>query len=81
METTLAKKSTSFRLSEPLLNALKREARKANRSLSNYVECVLSDSVYREPNKETLEAMREAESVAELETLDLNNFKKYMASL
>jgi hypothetical protein len=62
METIASKKLMSFRLNETLLNALKREAKKANRSLSNYVECVLSDSVYSEPNKATLDSVIEARS-------------------
>ncbi|MDR1172869.1 MAG: toxin-antitoxin system HicB family antitoxin, partial [Bacteroidales bacterium] len=39
------KKSVAFRLNENLLNRLKEEAKKANRSLNNYVECVLIDRV------------------------------------
>jgi len=45
-----------------LLDKLKKEARKRNRSLSNYVECILMESVYHEPNETTLAAMKEAES-------------------
>jgi len=64
-----------------LLDKLKKEARKRNRSLSNYVECILMESVYHEPNETTLAAMKEAESGKELETLDLDNFKNYVSSL
>lgn len=39
------------------------------------------DIIYRKPNAITLKAMQEAESGNELETLDLNNFKDYVASL
>ena len=60
METKTTKKPTAFRLNEWLLNRLKEEAKKNNRSLNNYVECILMDSVYFEPNAETLEALREA---------------------
>jgi len=60
MEARTIKKPTAFRLSEELLAKLKEEAKKANRSLNNYVECVLLDSVYYEPNEATLEALREA---------------------
>ena len=60
MGTRAIKKPTSFRLDEALVVRLKEEAKKANRSLSNYVECILMDSVYTEPNEETLEALREA---------------------
>jgi hypothetical protein len=41
-------------------DVLKEEAKKANRSLSNYVECILMDSVYTEPNEETITAIEEA---------------------
>jgi len=60
MGTRAIKKPTSFRLDEGLVGRLKEEAKKANRSLSNYVECILMDSVYTEPNEATLEALREA---------------------
>jgi len=55
-----AKKQTAFRLDKSLVSKLKVEAKKANRSLNNYVECILMDSVYNEPNETTLEALREA---------------------
>ncbi|MDY9918092.1 MAG: hypothetical protein U2P89_04380 [Proteiniphilum sp.] len=37
--------------------------------MNNFLETILFDAVYRELNEETLSAMREAESGAELETL------------
>lgn len=75
------RKQTSFRLREDLLQALQREARKANRSLNNFVESTLMDAIYSEPNEETPAAMEEAESGIELETLDLDDFKGYVKSL
>lgn len=84
MSTTgflMNKKQTAFRLSEDLLNRLRVEAKKENISLNNYVESVLMDVVYRKPNKETLEAIKEAKEEKNLETLDLKNFKKFVASL
>ena len=56
-------------------------AKKENRSLNNFVESVLWDAVYREPNEETLTAMKEAKENGNLETLDLDNFEKYVDSL
>ena len=56
-------------------------AEKENRSLNNYVESVLLDAVYREPNEETLAAMKDAKENGNLETLDLDNFEKYVESL
>lgn len=81
MEAIIDRKQTSFRLSTDLIDRLREAARKENRSLNNFVESVLMDTVYRKPNTVTLDAMREAESGKELETLDLNNFKDYVASL
>ncbi|MPM65353.1 hypothetical protein SDC9_112248 [bioreactor metagenome] len=46
METRTAKKQMAFRLNENLVSKLKEEAKKENRSLSNYVECILMESVY-----------------------------------
>jgi hypothetical protein len=49
-------------LNANLIGRLKEDAKKENRSLSNYVECILMDSVYNEPNETTLEAIKEARS-------------------
>lgn len=78
---TVIRKQASFRLRRDLLECLSQAARRNNRSLNNYVESLLMKSVYPEPNKETLEAMREAESGVELETLDLDNFDEFVRSL
>lgn len=67
------RKQTAFRLRADLLDRLKAAARKENRSLNNYVESVLLDAVYGEPNEETLAAMKEAKENKNLETLDLDN--------
>ena len=75
------RKQTAFRLRTDLLDRLKAAARKENRSLNNYVESVLLDAVYREPNEETLAAMKDAKENKNLETLDLDNFEKYVESL
>lgn len=67
------RKQTAFRLRTDLLDRLKVAAKKENRSLNNYVESVLLDAVYREPNEETLAAMKDAKENKNLETLDLDN--------
>ena len=56
------KKNQSFRLSVALIDRLKQLAKVQNRSLNNYVETVLLDAVYRQPNDTTLSAMKEVES-------------------
>ena len=75
------RKQTAFRLRTDLLDRLKVAAKKENRSLNNFVESVLLDAVYREPNEETLTAMKDAKENGNLETLDLDNFEKYVDSL
>ena len=75
------RKQTAFRLRTDLLDRLKVAAKKENRSLNNFVESVLLDAVYREPNEETLTAMKDATENGNLETLDLDNFEKYVESL
>ena len=75
------RKQTAFRLRTDLLDRLKVAAKKENRSLNNFVESVLVDAVYREPNEETLTAMKDAKENGNHETLDLDNFEKYVESL
>ena len=75
------RKQTAFRLRTDLLDRLKVAAKKENRSLNNFVESVLLDAVYREPNEETLTAMKDAKENGNLETLDLDNFEKYVECL
>ena len=58
------KKNQSFRLSIELIDKLKQMAKRQNRSLNNYVETLLLDAAYHEPNAVTLAAMEEAESGA-----------------
>ena len=77
----LDRKQTAFRLRKDLLERLKIEARKENRSLNNYVESVLMDAVYRTPNEETLAAMKEAKENQNLEKLNLGTFEDFMKSL
>lgn len=62
MATTVIRKPASFRLRTDLLEGLKRNAARENRTLNNYVESVLLDIVYKEPNEETKAAIKEAMS-------------------
>ena len=58
------KKNQSFRLPVDLIDRLKQLAKRQNRSLNNYVETLLLDAAYHEPNATTIAAMKEAESGA-----------------
>ena len=62
MDIALEKKAHVFRLPAYLLDRLKELARKDRRSLNNYVECLLLDAVYHEPNEETIAAMNDAKA-------------------
>lgn len=57
---TIVRKPVSFRLRVDLLEGLKKNAARENRTLNNYVESVLLDIIYHEPNDETVAAIEEA---------------------
>lgn len=75
------RKQTSFRLREDLLQILQEQAKKANRSLNNFVESTLMDAVYSEPNDETIAAINEARSGKYAGTIDVSSFDAFMKSL
>ena len=83
MDIALPKKNQSFRLPVALIERLKLLARRENRSLNNYVETVLLDAAYHQPNATTLAAMREAESGALKETpaLDMSSIEAMEKSM
>lgn len=62
MDITLEKKAHVFRLPAYLLDKLKELAAKDRRSLNNYVEGLLLDAVYNEPNELTRQAMEDAKA-------------------
>mgnify|MGYP002624916066 FL=1 len=62
MATTIIRRPASFRLRADLLEGLKRNAARENRTLNNYVESVLLGIVYEEPNEVTKAAIKEARS-------------------
>ncbi|MBK5247306.1 MAG: toxin-antitoxin system HicB family antitoxin, partial [Peptostreptococcaceae bacterium] len=71
---------TAFRLNTDLLKRLKTEATKENRSLNNYVESVLMDVVYNEPNEETKEAIEEARSGKSAGIVDTSSVEAFFKS-
>jgi hypothetical protein len=81
MSTAISRTQASFSLSDELLERLRDEAKSHNRSLDNLVESVLMAFVSHIPNATTLAAMHEAETSDDLETLDLDNFSKFVDSL
>ncbi len=62
METTIRRKQTSFRLRTDLLEEMKTAAERENRTLNNYLESLLLNYFYNEPNEVTKAAIDEAMS-------------------
>lgn len=62
METTIRRKQTSFRLRTDLLEEMKSAAERENRTLNNYLESLLLNYFYSEPNEVTKAAIEEAMS-------------------
>ena len=60
METTIRRKQTSFRLRTDLLDFMKEDAERENRTLNNFLESLLLDYYYHEPNAVTKAAIEEA---------------------
>ena len=81
MQTKTAKVQTAFRFDRDLINRLKIKAKRENRSLNNYVETILMDVVYDEPNDETVAAINEVRSGKNLERLDMDGFDGFVAGL
>jgi hypothetical protein len=81
MEAIINRKQTSFRLNTDLINRLRQAAIKQNRSLNNFVESVLMDAVYNEPNEETKAAIEEVKTGKVAGTIDMKNFDTFMKSV
>lgn len=57
MEAVIQNKAIMFRLNVDLIDRLKEMARREHRSLNNFVECILLDVAYNEPNEVTKAAI------------------------
>lgn len=58
--TTIQRRQTSFRLRTDLLDDMKIAAQRQNRTLNNFLESLLLDYFYDEPNEVTKAAIEEA---------------------
>ena len=81
MDAVIERKQTAFRLATDLLERLKVLAKKDNRSLNNYVESVLMEIAYREPNAETKAAIDDARSDNYAGTIDTSSYDAFLKSL
>lgn len=59
---TIQRKQTSFRLRTDLLDFMKKDAERTNRTLNNFLESLLLNYYYNEPNEVTKAAIEEAMS-------------------
>ena len=62
MDIVVPKKNQSFRLPVELIERLRQLAKRENRSLNNFVETLLLEAAYCEPNDVTLAARKEAQN-------------------
>ncbi|WP_314079183.1 toxin-antitoxin system protein [Hoylesella pleuritidis] len=83
METAgqITRRRTTFRFRQDLLERLKENARETNHSLNSYIEMLLMDAVCCLPNAETIAAFEEAKAGVGLESIDLEHFDAFVASL
>lgn len=80
MDAIIDRKQTAFRLSTDLLERLKLAAKRQNRSLNNFVESVLMDVVYNEPNEETKAAIEEAKAGKYAGIIDTSSMEAFIKS-
>ena len=83
MDIAIQKKNQSSRLPVELIDRLKHLAKRQNRSLNNYVETLLLDAAYHEPNETTLAAIEEVRSgkLRDTQALDLSSIEAMEKSM
>ncbi len=74
------KRQTAFRLDSELLEKLKSAAKREHRSLNNYVECILREVMYSEPNETTKTAIEEARAGKYAGTVDTSSMDAFIKS-
>ncbi len=70
-----------FRLNTNLVERLKKAARRENRSLNNYVETLLMDAIYNEPNETTRMALSEVERGEYAGEVDMSSIESMVKSI
>lgn len=78
---TTTRKQTAFRISTQLIERLKEEAKRENRSLNNLVEVLLWEAIERKPNPETMAAIEEARSGKYAGTVDTGSVDAFIKSI
>ena len=80
MDTIVERKRASFRLNTDLLKRLHLAAKAENRSLNTYVENILAEAMYNQPNEETKIAIKEAQTGKDLKDVDMSSFESFLNS-
>ena len=70
-----------LRLRPQLVERLRREATKRHTSFNSYVEGILSDAVFNEPNAETISAIEESRSSEYAGIIDTSSFESFKRSM
>lgn len=75
------RKPTTLRLNTNLVERLKIAAKRENRSLNNYIESVLMDVMYNEPNETTKMALAEVERGEYAGVVDMTSIETMINSI
>ncbi len=75
------RKQTTVRLPDYMLTDLNSEARRQGISVSKLIENITEAYMYQQPNPDTLAALEEARSGAEMERVDVSSFEAFIKSL
>lgn len=75
------RKPTTLRLNTNLVERLKTAAKRENRSLNNYIESVLMDVMYNEPNETTKMALAEVERGEYAGVVDMTSIETMINSI
>lgn len=81
MDIALEKKAHVFRFPTYLLDKLKELAMKDRRSLNNYVEGLLLDAVFHEPNEATIASINEAKEGKTYGPVDVSTVESMLRSM
>ncbi len=75
------RKPTMFRFKADLIERLREAAKRENRSLNNYVECLLIEAMYHEPNALTKTAIDDVRHGEYAGTVDMSSLESMIKSI
>lgn len=81
MSTVLQKIPTTINLRSDLIESLNNEAKKNKQPLDMFIENILMEVSFDEPNKDTVEAIKELRSGKYAGTLDVSSYVLFVKSL